>query len=220
MKSYFNSISVWLFVGFLAFLVWASMFHIDQSVSAQGQIIPSARTQIVQTFDGGVLAELRVNEGQHVIEGETLAVLERERAIAAYEESQVRLKAQQAGLIRAKAEIAGEEPLFDSSFDDFSEFVQLQLGSYQQRKKSLEDASLILAERIEIAEEVMNINEDLHSTGDISRMDVLQSRRELAQLRGEQSSLINEYFQTAQEEATRLQAELESTTNRNERLLI
>ncbi len=99
------SITVWLFSGFTLFIIWAAVSEIDQSIQAQGQVIPGARTQIIQVADGGVLDELLVHEGQHVQAGETLAVLERERALAAYEESLVKLKAQSAGLIRAKAEI-------------------------------------------------------------------------------------------------------------------
>ncbi len=56
-------------------------------------------------------------------EGETLAVLERERAEAAYEESLVKLTAQKAGLIRARAEIGGHEPKFGEAFDEFPDAV-------------------------------------------------------------------------------------------------
>ena len=212
------SITVWLFSGLTLFIIWAAVFEIDQSIHAQGQVIPGARTQIIQVADGGVLEALLVHEGQHVQAGETLAVLERERALAAYEESLVKLKAQSAGLIRAKAEIENTAPVFGDEFDQFPDFVLQHLGQYRQRKRSLEDNTLILDERIAIAEEMLAINKTLHLQGDISRMDVLQSRRELAQLKGERIALQNDYYQTAQEEATRLQAELASTRHQlNER---
>lgn len=205
------SITVWLFIGFVLFVTWAAIFEIDQSVQAQGQIIPGARTQVIQVADGGVLAKLLVTEGQRVQAGEILAVLERERAVAAYEESLVKLTAQSASLIRARAEIGGYEPVFGDEFAKFPTFVQLEQGNYYQRKKSLDDSIRNLKERIAIAEEVQAINLGLYEKGDTSRMDVLQSRRELAQLKGEQIAVRNEYFQSARQDATQFQTELEST---------
>ena len=180
MKNHRPSAAVWLFSGFAIFVIWAAVFEIDQSVQSQGQVIPGARTQIIQVADGGVLAKLLVQEGQQVAEGETLAILERERAVAAYEESLVKLTAQKASLIRARAEIGGYEPEFGEAFAEFPEFVEQSLGHYRQRKKSLEDSTLILDQRIAITEEVEAINEKLFFEGDTSRMELLQSKRELA----------------------------------------
>jgi adhesin transport system membrane fusion protein len=131
--------------------------------------------------------------------------------VAAYEESLVKLTAQNAGLIRAKAEIGGYEPVFSDEFAQFPDFVQQHLAQYHQRKKSLVDATSILDERIAIADEVLAINKTLNLKGDTSRMDVLQSMRELTQLKGERMALNNDYYQAAQEEASKLQAELAST---------
>jgi adhesin transport system membrane fusion protein len=205
------SITVWLFIGFAVFVLWASVFELDQAVQTSGQIIPGARTQIVQVADGGVLEKLLVREGQRVVAGETLAILERERAIASYEESLVKLTAQSAGLIRANAEIGGYEPVFGSEFEAFPDFVQVQRGHYEQRKQSLSDSTLMFKERLSIAEEMLSINQTLAKDGDISRMDVLQAKRDVAQLKGDLMGVKNDYYQTAQEEAVRLQAELASS---------
>ncbi|HCD27532.1 MAG TPA: hypothetical protein DER02_08430, partial [Gammaproteobacteria bacterium] len=55
------------------FVAWAAYFELDQSVRAMGQVIPMARTQIVQVADGGVLAELLVKEGEQVAAGQRVA---------------------------------------------------------------------------------------------------------------------------------------------------
>ena len=52
------------------FIAWAGYFEIDQTVHTTGQVILTARTQLVQTADGGVLKELRVQEGDRVISGQ------------------------------------------------------------------------------------------------------------------------------------------------------
>ena len=86
----FASMTLLLFAGLAGFVLWAALFEIDQAVRAQGQVIPSARTQVIQAADGGVLEKLLVQEGQAVKAGQQLAVLERERPAARFEESRAR----------------------------------------------------------------------------------------------------------------------------------
>ena len=50
------SMTLLMALGLAIFLGWAAMFEIDQTVRAQGQIIPSGRTQVIQAADGGVLS--------------------------------------------------------------------------------------------------------------------------------------------------------------------
>ena len=71
---WWSSMILFLAIGVVAFFSWAAWFEIDQSVRAAGQIIPTARNQIVQVVDGGVLAELFIEEGDEVIKGQKLAV--------------------------------------------------------------------------------------------------------------------------------------------------
>lgn len=52
-----------LFVALTSFILWAAFFEIEQTVRAQGQVIPIARTQVIQSADGGVLEKLLVEEG-------------------------------------------------------------------------------------------------------------------------------------------------------------
>ena len=92
-----------LCIGLAIFIAWAVFFDIDQSVSTQGQVIASVRTQVIQTVDGGVLSELNVVEGQQVKAGEVLAVLEKTRAEAGFDESRDKAAALRIALVRANA---------------------------------------------------------------------------------------------------------------------
>ena len=69
---------------FSVLIAWAWYFEIDQIVQATGQVIASARSQVVQAADGGVLVEMRVQEGDVVKQGQIIASLEKERAQANY----------------------------------------------------------------------------------------------------------------------------------------
>ena len=126
-----------LLIGLSLFLLWAALFEIDQTVRAQGQVIPSAHTQIIQAADGGVLSQILVEEGQTVVTGQRLAVLETDRSNAGYEESRSKGAALLAALDRTRAEATNRTPTFSKKVTDFPEFIEVQQALYAQRKRSV-----------------------------------------------------------------------------------
>ena len=65
-RSWWSSMVFFLALGLAGFIAWVSIFEIDQTVRAPGEIAATARNQIVQVVDGGVLAELFIQEGEQV----------------------------------------------------------------------------------------------------------------------------------------------------------
>ena len=118
-----------------ATVLWAVNFDIDQAVRAQGQIIPMARTQVVQVADGGVLEKLTVVEGQTVVAGEVLAVLEKERANAGVDESRARVATLATALTRARAEAQEKMPVFSVESRKYPEVVAEQMALFTQNAK-------------------------------------------------------------------------------------
>ncbi|MET0116281.1 MAG: HlyD family efflux transporter periplasmic adaptor subunit [Sedimenticola sp.] len=211
-KSLINNISVThlLMLGLVVFIGWASLFEIDQTVRATGQIIPSARTQIIQAADGGVLAELLVHEGQSVSAGQKLAVLEKERVNAAYDASRAKVAELSASLIRAKAESEGEYPIYGQEFENHSDFVIAQINLFEQRKMGLEDELGIIEDSLSMAQKELRMSQSLLRTGDISRLEVMRAKRQVNELMGKKSAVLNKYLQTSRQEQTKLEAELTS----------
>lgn len=50
----------------VCFLAWAHWARLDQITRAGGQVIASARNQVIQATEGGVLVEMPVREGARV----------------------------------------------------------------------------------------------------------------------------------------------------------
>jgi adhesin transport system membrane fusion protein len=200
-----------LFFGFALLLVWAALFEIDQTVRAQGQIVPSARTQIIQAADGGVLEKLTVAEGQTVVAGEVLAVLEKERANAGVDESRARVAALAAALARARAEAQSIAPVFSSESRKYPEVVAEQLALYRQKRLGLDADLATLQETLISAREELQLNERLFGSGDVSRIDLMRAKRQVVELDGKIASTRNKYLQDARQEATKIQDELSST---------
>jgi adhesin transport system membrane fusion protein len=208
-----NSISmtVWLFTGLTAFLLWAAFFEIEQSVRAMGQVIPSARTQIIQATDGGVLLEILVEEGQTVKQDQLLAVLEKDRANAAYQEIKARVMSLKATLIRCEAEVNNHPPEYPESFSAYPDIVKRQLGFYDQRKKALEDEVATHQSNLQLANKELTMNKALFKTGDISQIELMKSQRQVTEFKGKLLASKNKYLSEARQEAAKVQGDLATT---------
>ena len=200
-----------MFLGFATVLAWAAFFDIDQTVRAQGQIVPSARTQIVQAADGGVLEKLAVVEGQSVAAGEVLAVLEKERAYAGVDESRARVATLAAALTRARAEAQSGAPVFSAESRQYPEVVAEQMALYRQKRQGLVADLATLQESLDSAREELQLNERLFASGDISRLELMRAKRQVLELDGKIASTRNKYLQEARLEAAKLQDDLSST---------
>jgi adhesin transport system membrane fusion protein len=200
-----------MLAGLVVFILWAAVFEIDQTVRAQGQVIASARTQVIQAADGGVLSKILVQEGQSVEAGQALAVLERDRSNAAYEESRAKDAALAAALVRAQAEASGHAPVFGKKFKDFPQFVTAQQALYEQRKRSLQEELSTMKDGLDLAQEELRMNESLFETGDTSHLEVMRARRQVTELRGKMNAVRNKYLHDARQEAAKLAEDLSSS---------
>ncbi|MDP2759026.1 MAG: biotin/lipoyl-binding protein, partial [Sideroxyarcus sp.] len=104
------------------FLLWASWAELDQITRANGQVIASSRNQVIQSPEGGVLAELPVREGAHVKRGQLLARFDKTKSEAGYLESAAKAAGLMATVSRLNAEIFGGKPKFPPELDNYPEF--------------------------------------------------------------------------------------------------
>lgn len=196
----------------LSFALWAAFHELDQTVRATGQIVPGTHTQVIQVADGGVLEKLLVREGDSVKAGQVLAVLEKERANAGVEEGRAKVALLQTALIRARAEATESVPDFKSIPARYAEFVVEQTALYRQRLAGLKEDLSSLKEAHELAVRELQINEKLMETGDISLLELMRAKRQVADIVGRISAVKNKYLQDARQEAAKLQDDLSSQT--------
>lgn len=199
-----------LLLGLGLFLGWAALFEIEQSVRAQGQLVPGTRTQVIQAADGGVLEKILVSEGQSVKAGQVLATLEPERATAGVDEGRARVAALSAALARARAEASGRTPVFGREFLAHPDVVADQLALYAQRRQGLAAELDTWTEALRLAQDELRINESLFDTGDTSRLELMRARRQVTEIEGRIQSVRNKYLLDARQEAAKLQEELSS----------
>ena len=205
---WWSSMILFLAIGVVAFFSWAAWFEIDQSVRAAGQIIPTARNQIVQVVDGGVLAELFIEEGDEVIKGQKLAVLEKERAQASFEEGRAHVAGLRIALIRAKAEANRIEPKYGDEDLEYTAFVAAQMELYEQKKRALQDTLALLGSNLDLARQQLDINEQLYVSQDVSSLDVMDAQARVSEAQNNFIDAENKYLREALEESAQLETEL------------
>lgn len=192
----------------IVFFGWASVAELDEVTRAQGSVIASARTQLIESQDGGVLETLLVREGDRVAAGQLLARIDRTRAEAAFLETEAAVAALMARKARLEAEVLGIPANFPSLVDKYPAQKQTQLRLMTRRETALREELDALATVRDLIAEELELNTPLLETGDISRTELLRLERQLAEVKAQMSNLDNRWFQDAQQELSETEAEL------------
>jgi multidrug efflux pump subunit AcrA (membrane-fusion protein) len=96
-------------LSFILFLVWASQSEVDQYVRGQGRVITPGKNKNIQHYEGGILTDILVREGQHVSQGDVLFMVTNQSAESDLEETYVRINALQLRMARLNAERLAKE---------------------------------------------------------------------------------------------------------------
>lgn len=195
----------------LAFVAWANWAELDQVTRAQAQVIPSGRTQVIQSAEGGVIAQINVREGQRVRKGEVLVRLDEVQLRAGVEESEAAVAAETARMARIEAELFDRPLSFPAAVESHPEFAQNQRQLYLRRRESLRSNVANLTAMTNLAKEELAMVSPLLETGDVSRSEILRMQRGIAEMNGEISAVRNEYLQQLQAEYTQTEEALSSS---------
>ena len=109
-----RTIAGMLIAFFLIALIWASFGSVDIIATAQGKIIPTGRTKVIQPFETGVVRAIHVQDGQQVKAGDVL--IEIDSTISEAERDRLQKEYMTAALdaARLKASLsAAENPVDD-----------------------------------------------------------------------------------------------------------
>lgn len=124
-----------LVFGLGGFLAWAAYAPLDEGVSAAATVTIDTRRRAIQHMSGGLVRELKVNEGQLVKQGDVLLVLEEASTRAAMESVRQNYLAQRAAESRLLAELAGQAEIsFHSDLAAGAQdpLVQQHIGTQRQ----------------------------------------------------------------------------------------
>lgn len=174
---------IYLVAGALVvFLLWASFAWVDEIVRADGEVVSSSRSQIVQNLEGGILAELYVHQGDAVKAGQILARLQDTKFRAAADDLQDRIDALEIKQYRLEAELEGA---FD--FNVPEELADRSPGIYTSERALLNARQTDFTSRRDSAREILDQLKDelanmkrLHKKEIVALIEVNRSQKSVS----------------------------------------
>jgi hemolysin D len=106
-------------------VLWATFGWIDIVATAQGKIIPSGYSKVIQPYETGVITAIHVLDGQVVKKGDALIELDSTQNRADHDRASNEYRAAKVEALRLRALIAGE-PTFEAPTDAEPHYVLLQ----------------------------------------------------------------------------------------------
>lgn len=142
---------------FLALLIgWAALTEIDRVTRAEGRVVPSSQTQIIQAAETGVLQALHVEKGDYVEADQLLMEFDSTLLDSELERGAQRLAALQARRTRLEAEIEGVEPIFSPDLlQRLPEVVRSEMALFRAgQDEILAEREVLLAQEAQRQQEL------------------------------------------------------------------
>lgn len=194
----------------VVFLIWADWAELDQIVRAPGTVIPSSRNQVIQVMEQAMVDEILVQEGEMVKRGQTLLLLDKVRAEAAYLEVYGKVIASMATVARLTAEVFGTKPKFPKEINSYPEVLANQNQLFQKRQAALNEDIAVMQDTLNLVQQELTLMEPLLKTGDVSQVEILRLKRQQLDWRGKIINKKNKYLEDCQAELSKAQENLEA----------
>jgi multidrug efflux pump subunit AcrA (membrane-fusion protein) len=189
-------------------VIWSRFAVLEQVTSGPAQVIPSGRLQVVQNLEGGIVAALKVREGQVVERGQPLVVIDPTRAESAYNESEKRRRALIAAAARLRAEATGRGLAFPAEIAADGNLVAGERANFAVRAQAVNAAVSGLSASAALLRRELAITAPMAARGLVPEVDVLRLRRQINETELQIAERRNRYRADAGTELAKVEAEL------------
>ncbi|OGV73626.1 MAG: hypothetical protein A3B82_02400 [Methylophilales bacterium RIFCSPHIGHO2_02_FULL_57_10] len=206
----------------LAFAVWAAVTRLTEVAPAPGEIVPTGQNKVVQHLDGGIVAEIPVEEHMLVQQGQVLLRMDGTQIKGELRQMETRLAALRLRAERLVAFNEGRQPDFSSYVADYPDLVEGQKEIYKTQMAALGSSLSVLdrqvaqrSDRVDqlkssldsakqhqvLSGELASMREDLAARRLINRSVLLETQRAKVTADGEVNRVAEEINVTDQERA-------------------
>ncbi|HHT3732400.1 TPA: HlyD family efflux transporter periplasmic adaptor subunit, partial [Citrobacter freundii] len=189
--------------------IWAYFGKLDEVSTGSGKVIPSSREQVLQSLDGGILAELTVREGDKVQANQIVARLDPTRSESNVGESAARYRASLASSARLNAEVNDLPLVFPDSLRAWPDLIASETRLYKSRRAQLADSMAELQDALVSVNKELAITQRLEKSGAASHVEVLRLQRQKSDLGLKITDLRSQYFVQAREALSKANAEVD-----------
>jgi adhesin transport system membrane fusion protein len=187
---------------------------IDEVARGEGKVIPSSQLQIIQSFDGGVVQEVLVREGQVVEKGDLLLRIDPTRFISTFRENRAEYLSLQARAARLQALTSNtalvfaddlladapdivnhERSLYESNRKELDEQLSIARSQLDQRSEELNEVRAKLTQvtrALELSTQELNVTKPLLASGAISEVEILRLEGDVSNARGEREQALSQ----------------------------
>jgi adhesin transport system membrane fusion protein len=193
---------------FVVGLVWAHFAVLEEVKRGNGRVVPSRQMQVVQSLEGGIIAEILVQEGAMVSEGQPLVRIEDTNFAAQFGEIRERRAATAARVTRLEVEALGhttiefaedlkrdsprsveaERALFEARARKLAQDVDVIVQQEAQRRTELEEyraSEKRLSDTLELLNREVEITRRLYQQKVVPEIEMLRLDRQATDMRGQ-----------------------------------
>jgi adhesin transport system membrane fusion protein len=198
-----NRMTIWLVTACFAVLgVWSSYAVLDEVVRGPGKIVPSSRTQVIQSLEGGILSEVKAWEGQIVPAGAVLARLDDTKFEGSYNELEGQVIALKAKLHRIKRELDFSSDLaLPEKFVDYDPGVaQSEVQLFTANRSEYKSSTKSFADSLELQREEVSMLKDMSDENLVPRLDLVKAEKQLSKIEADEAAYMADYVLSRSEE--------------------
>lgn len=187
-------------------VMWSYFAEIDEVAKGDGKVIPSQQLQVLQSYDGGIVQEILVREGQTVDAGQVLLKVDPTRFLSSLEENTTQFAAlaakvqrlsalTQGEVLRFNRELQEEAPtivdnerkLYNSNLAELDEVAAGSDSRIMQRRQDVEEERANLSQYqnvLSLSKKELAVTKPLLASGAVSEIEILRLERQIVELEG------------------------------------
>lgn len=187
-------------------VVWSYFAEIDEVAKGDGKVIPSQQLQVLQSYDGGIVQDILVREGQTVKAGQVLLKVDPTRFLSSLEENTTQFAALAAKVQRLSALTQGdvlrfnrelreqaptivdnERKLYNSNLAELDEVAAGLDSRIMQRRQDVEEERANLSQYqnvLSLSKKELSVTKPLLASGAVSEIEILRLERQIVELEG------------------------------------
>ena len=173
-----SHLALWITAVFvLTAIIWANFAALEEITRADGRIIASSQTQVVQNLEGGILSAILVKEGDRVEKGQVLLQIDNTRFASSFNESQSAITTLRFKMLRLASEISGEPMqappnLTAAEQQSFNDEAQLLKSRQDELKSNLSILEQQRSQHKQAKEELQRELQKLAQGADYARQEL------------------------------------------------
>ena len=194
---------------FVVLFIWSALADVDDIAHAEGRVIPSAKMQVIQNQEGGIIQSITVQQGDKVSIGEVLVTLSPTQFGSEFDSKNTQMMGLLAKAYRLQAEISDKALEFPEDFaEKGKQFVDLEQAEYLNRKAKLKADLAVYQNQYKNASAELEIVKRLVERGLEPKLELIRTEARVGEAASRLESIVRQFKADASAELSKALQEL------------